>query len=94
MNRRPKLPSPASTPTADPPTEVRRAGMGRTHYVRRMTSYRFLDGSGDVVAEQEFSDHAAALSWAADEDETDDDIQRVEFLGAEGDWRWAGALQG
>jgi hypothetical protein len=94
MRVRRKLPSPAWTPIAGPPTEARRAGTGRTHYVRPMTSYRFLDGSGDVVAEQEFSDHAAALSWAADEDETDDDIQRVEFLGAEGDWRWAGALQG
>jgi hypothetical protein len=58
-----------------------------------MTSYRFLDGSGDLVAEGEFPDHAVALAWAADEDETDEDIQRVEFLGPQGDWRWAGALQ-
>ena len=59
-----------------------------------MTAYRFLDGSGDLIAENEFAEHAEALAWAADEDETDDDIQRVEFLGPEGDWRWAGPLQG
>ncbi len=59
-----------------------------------MTVYRFLAGSGDLIAEHDFPDHAAALTWAADEDETDEDIQRVEFLGAEGDWRWAGPLQG
>jgi hypothetical protein len=54
--------------------------------------YRFLDGMGDVVDEGEFADHAAALAWA--EDECEEEIQRVEFLGPDGDWRWAGALQG
>jgi hypothetical protein len=59
-----------------------------------MTRYRFKDAMGDVVAEREFPDHAAALAWAHDTDEIDDEIQRVEFLGPDGDWRWAGALQG
>ncbi len=45
------------------------------------------------MAEREFADHAAAIYWAADQEETEDDIQRVEFLGPEGDWRWAGPLQ-
>jgi len=59
-----------------------------------MTRYRFLDGMGDVVDEQEFADHASALAWAMDADEHEDEIQRVEFLGPQGDWRWAGALHG
>jgi hypothetical protein len=60
-----------------------------------MTRYRFLDGMGDVVDEAEFDDHAAALQWATDEGaEHDEEIQRVEYLGPEGDWRWAGALGG
>ena len=58
-----------------------------------MTRYRFLDGMGDVVAEEEFDAHADALAWAESE-EQEDDVQRVEFLGPEGDWRWAGALRG
>lgn len=58
-----------------------------------MTGYRFLDGMGDVVAEEEFADHPAALAWASDDAERDDDIQRVEYLGPDGDWRWAGPLQ-
>jgi hypothetical protein len=57
-----------------------------------MTAYRFLDGMGDVVANGEFPDHPAALAWARDEAEHDEDVQRVEFLGPEGDWRWAGPL--
>lgn len=57
-----------------------------------MTRYRFLDGMGDVVAEDEFADHADALVWARADDGPDDEVQRVEYLGAEGDWRWAGAL--
>ncbi|WP_409329095.1 hypothetical protein [Trujillonella humicola] len=57
-----------------------------------MTRYRFLDAMGEVVAEQEFAEHALALAWA--EDEADEDVQRVEYLGPEGDWRWAGALGG
>lgn len=57
--------------------------------------YRFLDGMGDVVGEREFADHAAALAWAREgDDEIDDEIQRVEFLGPQGDWRWAGAVEG
>ena len=59
-----------------------------------MTRYRFLDGMGDVVDEREFPDHATALSWAGDDVERDEEIGRVEFLGPEGDWRWAGPLLG
>jgi hypothetical protein len=68
-----------------------------------MTRYRFLDAMGDVVDDGEFPDHAAALAWAMDDDaahdaehdaEHEEEIQRVEFLGPEGDWRWAGALHG
>jgi hypothetical protein len=55
-----------------------------------MTRYRFLDPMGDVVAEDEFPDHASARSAAADFEEAD--VFRVEYLGPEGDWRWAGAL--
>jgi hypothetical protein len=69
--------------------------VGADPHHRRMTRYRFLDGMGDVVEEGEFHDHAAALAWATDDDaDHDEEIQRVEFLGPEGDWRWAGALQG
>ncbi len=57
-----------------------------------MTRYRFLDGMGDVVDEGDFAEHAAALAWARDEDEHDADVQRVEYLGDRGDWRWAGPL--
>lgn len=59
-----------------------------------MTKYRFLDGMGDVVADGEFASHAAALEWAMDDSERDEEVQRVEYLGPEGDWRWAGPLQG
>ncbi len=74
-----------------------------------MTRYRFLDPMGDVVAEGEFPDHHAALAWAHDTDPgqsgqsglatglpeaPDEEIQRVEYLGPDGDWRWAGALRG
>jgi hypothetical protein len=59
-----------------------------------MTRYRFLDGMGDVVDEGEFAGHDAAIAWAQDDPECDEEVQRVEFLGPEGDWRWAGALQG
>ena len=58
-----------------------------------MTRYRFLDGMGDVVAEEDFANRADALAWAEAEDH-DEDVQRVEYLGPEGDWRWAGALTG
>ena len=58
-----------------------------------MTRYRFLDAMGDVVAEEEFDRHDEAIAWA-EGDECDDEVQRVEFLGPEGDWRWAGALSG
>jgi len=57
-----------------------------------VTAYRFLNGMGDVIADGEFDDHPAALAWAAT-DELDDDVQRVEYLGPHGDWRWAGPLQ-
>ncbi|MGY1807402.1 hypothetical protein ACI8AF_08520 [Blastococcus sp. SYSU D00669] len=61
-----------------------------------MTRYRFLDGMGDVVAEGEFGSHEEALAWvdAGEWDDEDAEVQRVEYLGAEGDWRWAGALRG
>jgi len=52
-----------------------------------VTRYRYLDGMGDVVA-----DRQAALAWAQDDEEHDDEVQRVEYLGPGGDWRWAGAL--
>ena len=58
-----------------------------------VTRYRFLDAMGDVVAEGEFDRHEQAVAWAED-DECDEEVQRVEFLGPEGDWRWAGALSG
>jgi hypothetical protein len=58
-----------------------------------VTRYRFLDPMGDVVAEGEFDEHADALAWAED-DEREDDLQRVEYLGPEGTWRWVGALSG
>jgi len=57
-----------------------------------MTNYRFLDGMGDVVADGVFADHASALIWARNEAEHDEDVQRVEYLGPDGDWRWAGPL--
>lgn len=47
---------------------------------------------GDVVADGEFPDHAAALIWARDDPEHDEELERVEYLGPEGDWRWAGPL--
>lgn len=56
-----------------------------------MTRYRFLDGMGDVVDEREFADRDEALTYAVDGD-LDDEVQRVEYLGEGGDWRWAGAL--
>lgn len=59
-----------------------------------VTRYRFLDPMGDVVAEGDFEDHASALAWAQDDPENDDEVQRVEYLGPGGDWRWAGPLQG
>ncbi|HVQ97078.1 MAG TPA: hypothetical protein VMU51_39050 [Mycobacteriales bacterium] len=59
-----------------------------------MTEYRFLDPMGDVVQTREFADHAAALAWARDGEDLEEEVQRVEYLGPEGDWRWAGPLQG
>ena len=57
-----------------------------------MARYRFLDGMGDPADEGDFESHPAALAWARDEAEFE--VQRVEYLGPEGDWRWAGALEG
>lgn len=57
-----------------------------------MTAYRFLDAMGDVVYEEDFADHASALAWAQDDQEHDEEVQRVEYRGPEGDWRWAGPL--
>jgi hypothetical protein len=56
-----------------------------------MTRYRYLDAMGDPVAEAEFDDHAAALAAVPDL-EDGELVMRVEFLGPQGDWRWAGAL--
>jgi hypothetical protein len=49
---------------------------------------------GDVVAEDDFDAHADALAWAMDGDHDEDlpEVQRVEYLGEGGDWRWAGPL--
>jgi hypothetical protein len=58
-----------------------------------VTRYRFLDAMGDVVGEEDFAEHREALTWAEDPG-WDEDVQRVEFLGPGGDWRWAGALSG
>jgi hypothetical protein len=55
-----------------------------------MTRFRFLDPMGDVVGEEDFPDRDAALSAAADYE--DAEVFRVEYLGPEGDWRWAGTL--
>lgn len=57
-----------------------------------MTQYRFLDGMGDVVEEEEFPDHASAMAWLRDEADFEEPVERVEFLGPEGDWRWAGVV--
>lgn len=59
-----------------------------------MVTYRFLNGMGESLAEREFADHAAALAWATAEDELETDVQRVEYRGPGGDWRWAGPLLG
>lgn len=59
-----------------------------------MMRYRFLDAMGDPVEVREFPDHDAALEWAVAEDGPEAEVQRVEYLGPGGDWRWAGALRG
>ena len=60
-----------------------------------MATYRFLDAMGQVVAEKDFEAHASAIAWAAEgDDELEEEVQRVEYLGPEGDWRWAGPLLG
>ena len=59
-----------------------------------MVTYRFLDAMGQVVAEGEHADHSSAIAWAAEGDELEEEVQRVEYLGPEGDWRWAGPLLG
>lgn len=46
---------------------------------------------GDVVEEGDFEDHPTALAWAKDGDH-DEDVQRVEYLGPQRDWRWASPL--
>jgi len=58
-----------------------------------VTRYRFLDAMGEVVDERDFPGHADALAWA-EGDEPEEDVQRVEYRGPEGDWRWAGPLGG
>lgn len=76
------------------PPDIETAGTALGPYRAGMARYRFLDGMGDVMDERDFADHAAALAWAHDEEELDAEVQRVEYLGPEGDWRWAGALEG
>jgi hypothetical protein len=81
-------------PARDRRVGCRRRCTGRPAVVTR---YRFLDAMGEVVAEAEFAQHADALAWAEDEnrdENREEDLQRVEYLGWQGDWRWAGALHG
>lgn len=60
-----------------------------------MPTYRFLDAMGQVVAQEDFEAHTTAIAWAAEgDDELEEEVQRVEYLGPEGDWRWAGPLLG
>ncbi|WP_310526794.1 hypothetical protein [Nocardioides sp.] len=59
-----------------------------------VVTYRFLDGMGEALDERDFPEHAAALAWAATEDELAEEVQRVEYRGPDGDWRWAGPLLG
>jgi hypothetical protein len=66
--------------------------MARRPYAGRMTRYRFLDAMGDVVGDGEFADHEAARDAVQHLDDDVEEVQRVEYLGPEGDWRWAGAL--
>ena len=47
---------------------------------------------GDVLGERDFADHASALAWAHDEEELDDEVQRVEYLGLALGWCARGAL--
>lgn len=59
--------------------------------------YRFLDSMGEVVAQGDYADHGAAVAAACDDDDADLgelEVNRVEYLGPEGDWRWAGPLYG
>lgn len=56
--------------------------------------YRFLDAMGDVVVERSFDSHEQALAWACVGDPEVEGVQRVEYRGPQGDWRWAGALSG
>jgi hypothetical protein len=57
-----------------------------------MTRYRFLDAMGDVVDEDDFPDADAAMAAIEEMDDDVEEIHRVEYLGPDGDWRWAGAL--
>ena len=59
-----------------------------------MGRYRFLDPMGEVLAEGEFPDHEAALAWAQDDSDRDEDVQRVEWADEHNTWRWAGPLLG
>ena len=60
-----------------------------------MPTYRFLDAMGQVVAQEDFEAHATAIARAAEGgDELEEEVQRVEYLGPESDWRWAGPLLG
>ena len=59
-----------------------------------VSHYRFPDAIGDLVEDRDFDAHGDALDWAVDGDGSEAEVQRVEYLGPEGDWRWAGALRG
>jgi len=67
-----------------------------TYAGRKITGRQDPRPFGDLRAglDGDFADHAAALTWVRDDVEKEDEVQRVEFLGPEGDWRWAGPLVG
>ncbi len=51
---------------------------------------------GQVVAQDDFEDHALGdrLGDRGRRRRAEEEVQRVEYLGPEGDWRWAGPLLG
>lgn len=59
-----------------------------------VTRYRFLNFLGEVIDEREFDDHGAAIEAAIEDEELEDEVNRVEWLGPQGDWRWAGPMHG
>lgn len=86
----------APDPVSNPITIMARAmtPQRQAATVTSVVRYRFLDPMGDVLEEREFDDHAAALAAARDDPDWEDEVQRVEYLGPQGDWRWAGPVEG